>query len=150
MEGGERMEVFDDTAVVYRAKWLCLSIQLKWMKECSEWQADLAPLTTQFPKPDFFCPSYAIQSSPLLLSSSLCSLCWSVLLSTLPLYACVTVNLLFHKTTVLLLCAASEPPTRLASTFAPIPPFHVQKIRSRDWFVFVSRCSVAVTAIGNP
>lgn len=148
MEGTESLEVFDDAAVVYRAKWLCLSIQLKWMKECNEWQTDLAPLTTQFPQSDFFIPlmpfsPYPCSSLPSAPCADLCSF-------PLPLYACVTVNLLVHITIVLLLCIASEPPRSLASTSAPIPPFHVQKIRSKDWFVFVSCCYAVATAIGNP
>lgn len=46
------------------------------------------------------CPSYALQSSPLLFFSSFCSpfllLCRSLHLSALPVYVYVTVNLLFH------------------------------------------------------
>lgn len=149
MEGSERMEVFDDTAGVYRAKWLCLSIQLKWIKGCSEWQTNLAPLATQFPKPDLLallCPP--VLTSALLLPSPLPH--WSLLLSPL-LFMLVSQLICYSiKATVLLLCIASEPPTRLANTSAPIPLFHVKKIRSADWFVFVSRCSAAATAIGNP
>lgn len=65
MEGKERVEVFDDTAGVYRAKLLCLSIQLKWIKGCNDWQ-------TLLHWPHNFlnlicCPSYA--PSPHLCSS---------------------------------------------------------------------------------
>lgn len=153
-KGSENAVVFDDTAGVYRAKWLGLSIQLKWIKGCNEWQTNLAPLATQFPQPDLLsllCPT-VLTSAPLLpplspLPSPSPVLIPAPLFS--PLYACVTLNLLFHKSHSAI-CIASEPPARLANTSAPIPLFHVKKIRSADWFVFVSCCSAAATAIGNP
>lgn len=154
MEGRERVEVFDDTAGVYRAKWLCLSIQLKWIKGCTEWQTNLAPLATQFPQPDLLsllCPPVLTSAPHLLLLLPFPSLpYWSLLLSAL-LFMLVSQLICYSiKAVVLLFCIASELPTRLANTSAPIPLFHVKKIRSADWFVFVSHCSVAATAIGNP
>lgn len=158
MEGGERIEVFDDTAVscrVYRAKWLCLSIQLKRIKGCNEWQTNLAPLATQLPQPDLLSPPCPPElTSAHVFSYSLCSLSLlpyrSLLLSPV-LFMLVSQLICYSiKAIVLLLCIASELPTRLANSSVPIPLFHVKKIRSADWFVFVSRCSAAATAIGNP
>lgn len=59
--GWERTGAFDDTAAVYRTKWLCLSVQLTWIKGCDEWKTNLALFATQLP----FCPYFAFQSSPL-------------------------------------------------------------------------------------
>lgn len=99
MEGREGMKAFDDTAGVYRAKWLCLSIQLKWIKGRNEWQTNLAPMATQFPQPDLLsllCPP-VLTSAPLLLPLLPFSRYWSLHIFPSPLHACVTVNLLFHK-----------------------------------------------------
>lgn len=139
MEGRERVEVFDDTAGVYRAKLLCLSIQLKWIKGCNDWQ-------TLLHWPHNFlnlicCPFYA--PSPHLCSSpspstplpfSRTDLCSS------PLYACVTVNLLFHKShsAITLYCLWATYKACQYLCAPSIPLFHVKKIRSADWFVFVS------------
>lgn len=141
-EGRERMEAFDDIARVYRAKWLCLSIQLKWIKGCNEWQTNLAPLATQFPHPDLLsllCLP-VLTSAPLLLLplfSSPSPVLISALLPPLSLFMLMSHLICYSiKAIVLLLCIASELPTRLANTSAPIPLFHVKKIRSADWFVF--------------
>lgn len=141
MEGSERVEVFDDTAGVYRAKLLCLSIQLKWIKGCNDWQTLLHwphNSSTWFAVPSM---PQVLTSAPLLLpqlpfpSPALIS---APLPS--PLYACVTVNLLFHKShsAITLYCLWATYKACQYLCAPSIPLFHVKKIRSADWFVFVS------------
>lgn len=132
MEGRERIEVFDDTAVscrVYRAKWLCLSIQLKRIKGCNEWQTNLAPLATQLPQPDLLPP-------PMPSSTHLCSCLFLLPLLSFPspvpisaplpcpFYACVTVNLLFYKShsAITLYCLwATYKACQFLCAYSPIP-----------------------------
>lgn len=144
--GGHWEDGSVDTARVYQAKWLCLSIQLKWIKEYNDWQS----LHWSYNFLNLICcPFYAPQSSapsstPPSSSSSPSPLP--------PLSICITVNLLFHKRhtpiTLYYLWAANKAYQCLCAL--SFPQFHVKKIRSADWFVFVSRCSVAAVAIGNP
>lgn len=139
MEGRERVEVFDDTAGVYRAKLLCLSIQLKWIKGCNDWQTllhwphnFLNLICCRFYAPSPHLCSSPPPSTPLPFSRT--DLCSS------PLYACVTVNLLFHKShsAITLYCLWATYKACQYLCAPSIPLFHVKKIRSADWFVFAS------------
>lgn len=152
MEVMERMKVLTQHEFIKKKKWLCLSIQLKWIKECNDWQSLLHWPYNFLNR--ICCSFYA--PSPLLLSfffyAPFLLPFWSPPLPS-PLFIFVSQLICYSiKGIVLLLCITSALPTRLTSTSAlpSIPLFHVKKIRSADWFVFVSRCSVAATAIGNP
>lgn len=93
----KRMWVFHDTAGVYRAKWLCLSIQLKWIKEGSEWQNNLARLAIQFPQPDLLPLLRPLVPTSALLPLLLFPFSFPMLIcAPLPVCVYVTLNLLFH------------------------------------------------------
>lgn len=120
-------------------KWLFLSVQLKRIKG-QRAQQTLAHRQQ---------PVSLTWSGPHVFSSPLPRPFWSVFLFRLSSLCVSQLICSSIKAVVLLLCIASELPMRFANTSA-LPPLHVKKIRRADWFVFVSRCSVAVTAIGNP
>lgn len=122
-----------ESAGVYQLKWLFLSAQLKGIKGLVVQPCNTGHMI-----------SLTWSGLSLLLSSFSSILLSLILFMLVSQLSCYSI-----KATVLLLCIPSELPTRFANTSA-LSRFHVKKIRRADWFVFVSRCSMAATAIGNP
>lgn len=120
-----------ESAGVYQRKWLFLSAQLKGIKELVGQPCNTGHMIS------LTWSGLSLQLSSF--SSILLSLILFMLVSQLSCYSI--------KATAPLLCLWA---TYKVCQYFALSRFHVKKIRRADWFVFVSRCSVAATAIGNP